>query len=357
MKLPYLLLIVCLLAACAPATIATPVPEALPSPRVLYSAKPSVTPFPSPTRAPTWTPEPSVTPAGLLFTPDPNSQYSIPALRLRQYGGGQVENLGVMGENDYFIRYSIRYPSDGLSIYGFMNVPKGQGPFPIIIGLHGYADPLEYESLDYTTGTMDDIAKDGYIVLHPNLRNFRPSDSGDALFRAGYAIDVLNLIALARDSAGKPGLFEQANANRIGIWGHSMGAGIALKVAVISPLVRAILLYAGTSGDEQKNSQFFNNFVGSPENQREILSSPETFAIVSPDRFYRGISAAVQLHHGTADSVIPIDWASENCQSMRAAGVRVECYFYDGADHTFRIRYLVDYGPRVTAFFAENLKK
>ena len=348
------LLILSLLIACAPT--ATPMP--MPVVRLItLTPAPTLTTYPTPTRAPTWTPEPTGTVAASISTPDPYSRYSIAALRLRSYGGGEVESLGIFSQNDTFARYSIRYPSDGLNISGFMNIPLGTGPFPVIIAIHGYVNPAGYQTLDYTTDSADDLALQGYIVIHPNLRNFPPSDQGDVLFRTGYAIDVLNLIALVKQNAGRPGLFEKANASRIGIWSHSMGGGVALKVAVISHDIRAILLYASVSGDEQKNSQLFNFMVGDSENQQEMLSSPETFAAVSPVTYYRDIAAAIQIHHGTGDTVIPIAWAEETCQELKAAGRDAQCFYYDGAEHTFRIRYLVDFGQRVDDFFAKYLKQ
>jgi dienelactone hydrolase len=277
-------------------------------------------------------------------------------MRQRRYGGGDIDNLGTMGQTDGFARYSIGYPSDGLKIYGFVDVPFGNGPFPIIIALHGYVNPLEYQTLDYTADAADGLAREGYLVVHPNLRNFPPSDNGDVMFRAGYAVDVLNLIVLLQDKAGKPGLFEKANAGKIGIWAHSMGGDIALKVAVISPYVKAIFLYAPMSGDEQKNSQFFNFMVGSPENQKEMLVSPEIFKSVSPATYYNDVSAAIQIHHGTGDTTIPIAWAQETCQELKDAGRKVECFYYDGAEHTFRARYMTDFGQRMDAFFTKYLK-
>jgi uncharacterized protein len=356
MKLVSALLILCLLIACAPTP--TPAPAA-PTPIVrlaTFTPAPTVTPYPTPTRAPTWTPEATAT-AAVVSTPDPNSAYSIAALRLRAYGGGEIENLGLMAKNDILARYSIRYPSDGLNIHGFLSIPFGKGPFPVIIVIHGYVNPGEYQTIDYTTDAADGLVSQGYIVIHPDLRNFPPSDSGDVMFRAGYAIDVLNLIALVQQTAGRPGLLEQANAGRIGIWSHSMGGDIALKVAVISHDVKAILLYAPMSGDEQKNSQFFNFMTGNSENQQEMLASPETFASVSPDHYYKDITAAIQLHHGTGDTVIPIAWAEETCQELKDAGSHVECFYYDGAEHTFRTRYLVSFSPRMDEFFAKYLKQ
>jgi dienelactone hydrolase len=76
-----------------------------------------------------------------------------------------------------FSRYYITYTSDGLTIHGFVDVPHGDGPFPVVIALHGYIPASEYETLDYSTRYADSIARKGYIVLHPNMRNFPPSDS------------------------------------------------------------------------------------------------------------------------------------------------------------------------------------
>ncbi|HEY3312811.1 MAG TPA: dienelactone hydrolase family protein [Anaerolineales bacterium] len=356
MKWTALFLVLALLVSCAPAA-SLPDATSLPSPVARHTAQPSVTPFPSPTRAPTWTPEPAATTAGLLITPSPNSQYGILALRVRQYGGGQVENLGNMGNFNGFTRYHIRYPSDGLNIDGFANIPRGDGPFPIIIVLHGYTDPSTYETLDYTTDAADNLAGQGYIVLHPSYRNFPPSDSGDTLFRVGYAIDVLNLIAIVQQSARQPGLFEHANPSKIGLWAHSMGGDIALKVAEISPYIKAVLLYSSMSGDEKINSKFFKNYTGSPENNLELQASDQEFALISPDHYYQNITAAIQIHHGKADSVVPVSVAEETCQKMKDARLDIRCYYYDGADHTFLRRDTQEFSPRVVTFFAKYLKK
>jgi hypothetical protein len=127
MKLVSALLILCLLMACAPQVTAptlTPRPTRIPSTR---TPAPSVTPYPTPTRAPTWTPEPTPTAQISISTSDPFNAYTMYMLRMRQYGGGEAENLATMAKADSFIRYSIRYPSDGLKVYGFMSVPFGKG--------------------------------------------------------------------------------------------------------------------------------------------------------------------------------------------------------------------------------------
>jgi dienelactone hydrolase len=267
-----------------------------------------------------------------------------------------LEQVDDLGQADGFHRYSIRYPSDGLTIGGFIDIPDGDGPFPVIIALHGYVPPEKYRLLDYTTDAADGLAQAGYFVIHPALRNFPPSDNGDVRFRVGYAIDVLNLIALVQKTAGKPGLLQQANARPLGIWSHNLGGGIALKVAVVSKAVKAILLYAPLSGDEQKNSQFFYDLAQTEANTQELQTPADVFASLSADHYYRDVTAAIQVHYGTADTVVPPDWSDETCKKLQAAHVQVDCFTYDGAEHTFRAVYLDVFGPRMSDFFAKYLK-
>ncbi len=349
------LLLIIFLGACAPAPVLTEptfVPTLYPGTK---TPVPSVTPFPTPTRAPTWTPEVSATPAESGPSFSAYDQYTIPALRQRQYGGGFLTELNTMGKHEKFTRYLFQYPSDGLVIAGYVNVPAGKGPFPVIIVLHGYSDPDKYETLDYITDAADALTTDGYIVVHPNYRNFLPSSKGDALFRVGYAVDVLNLISLINQYTGKPGMFQKAKADRIGLWAHSLGGEIALRVGVISPDVKAIMLYAPMSGDEKKNSQLMASLQQSIYTQKEMLASDEDFALISPSNYYKFITASVQVHHGDSDSIIPVDWSIETCKALRDAGRDVECYYYEGAEHTFVSRYFKDMGNRVNRFFETYL--
>jgi len=287
----------------------------------------SSTPSPTPTLAPSAT-----------LTPAPYEQYTIEFLRGRMYGGGNIEVLETMEETDSFTRYLIRYPSDELNIYGFANVPKGEGPFPAIIAIHGFVDPATYETLDYTAPAIDRITQAGYIVIHPNLRNYPPSDNGDNLFRIGMTIDVLNLIALVKSEAGAAELFTTAIPENIGLLGHSLGGNIAMRVLIVSSDVKDTVLYATMSGDEMKNAQLLFDTSSDPTFQTELATSPAVIERISPMYYYSDITSPIQLHHGTADTTVPVAWAEETCNAVTAAGVQIECLYYLEEDHTFRRR-------------------
>ncbi len=309
------------LAACIPAIQA---PVATPT----FAA----TPLGTATQVPTGilTLSPTLSP-----TPDPYFAWTIDYLRSRTYGGGQIKFLEVLGQNLYFTRYLIRYPSDGLNIYGFANIPNEAGTYPVIIALHGYIDPALYNTLDYTMHYADALASAGYIVLHPNLRGYAPSDSGENLFRVGMAIDVLNLIALIQSQSGGTDPLGTANPDRIGLWGHSMGGGITTRVLTVTDDVKAAVLYAAMSGDERKNYEAIYQWSEQARGLEELNIPVEILNRISPAFFFRDINTAVSIHHGLADPLVPLDWSVTTCDQLTALGKTVQCHYYENMPHTF----------------------
>lgn len=51
--------------------------------------------------------------------------------------------------------------------------------------------------------------------------------------------------------------------------------------------------------------------------------------------FIEDISAAVSIHHGTADAEVPLAWSKDLCERLTDLGKTVECYFYSDQPHTF----------------------
>ena len=242
------------------------------------------------------------------------SPYSQEALAKREYGQGELTVEYPWHNEAEFTRYYITYDSDDLTIHGFVNIPKGKGPFPVVIALHGYIPPSEYQTLDYSTRYADAIAQNGYIVLHPNMRNFPPSDSPGRTrdFQAGYVVDVMNLLAYVKKEAGQKGsIFEAADLSRMGIWGHSLGGGVALRVTNLVPEIKATVLYGAVS------QRYTNDAAG--------------FSVYD----LSATDAAFSVHHGTADPTVSVTWSEQLCKQLEEAGRDYECFFYEDAPHTF----------------------
>ena len=311
--------------------IATPLPTVIPT------SFPTATQIPSPTWPAASQPSPTTT-LPPSATPDPYAQYSIKALAARAKGGGELEIVETLENNDQFARYLITYPSDGLTIYGFMNVPHDGTDFPVALVLHGYVPPEEYETVAYTRRYADALVEAGYLVIHPNFRNYPPSDSGPDAFRVGFAQDVLNLIAIIREQSQDPaGPLRRADADNIHLWGHSMGGGVALRVITVNnaAYMKAAVLYGSMSGDERLNygriQQWSNNTRGS----FELNAPPEALAAISPIEHLDRITTPISIHHSYADERVPVEWSEDLCARLEARQHPVECFFYNDAPHTF----------------------
>jgi len=293
-------------------------PVAFPQPTFVLSTPTVVTPTPLPTS-----------------TLAPYEGYTIDYLRNRTYGGGAIQVLETLTENDSFTSYSIHYASDGLNIFGFMNVPKGTGPFPIILSIHGYAAYGNYDLFNPAQDSADVLAANQFIVIRPGLRNHPPSDTGDNLLRIGMTVDVMNLIALLKAKETLPPELANANTERIGLWGTSMGGEIGLRVITLSPDIKAAVLYSPLSGDSERNSRQLYEITRDEEFARDFTIPLEMLDRISPVYHYHKITSAVQLHHGTEDTTAPISWAVETCDFLKAAAVQVDCIFYQDAGHVF----------------------
>lgn len=342
-----LLVLLVALAACGPLGVEAPTQPPTATPIATRTVEPTATPTATSTVTPTVTPSP---------TPDPYAGLTVTDLAARSYGGGELRVEETLAVTAAFTRTLVTYPSDGVTIYGFMNVPQGEGAFPVVLVLHGYVDPDVYATLTYTTRYADDLARAGYLVIHPNYRNYPPSDIGPDRFRVGMAIDVLNLTALVREQAGQPGPLQRANPDAIGLWGHSMGGGIALRVITVDPDVRAAVLYGSMSGDEKKNYEKILEWSGGERGDEELDTPEEALQRISPIFHLERIQAAVSVHHGEADDTVPPEWSAELCGRLEGLAKSVECFTYPDLAHVFWGEGDQLFTQRALDFFARYLR-
>lgn len=353
------------LAACAtPAPESTPTRAAVVSTAtnvILYTRVPTATatatdtPTFTPTRTPTRTntPTPTQTP-----TPHPDLiGVTIEGLRARAYPGGQIRITNTITVTDAYTRTYITFPSDGLTISGLMHVPFGQGPFPVVILNHGYIPPSQYVTGSDTYRPADILARNGYLTISPDMRGYARSDSGLNLFRSGYMIDALNAAASAKS-------LPYADAKNIGMWGHSMGGGVTTRAMVVSPLIKAHVLYAPVSADVRIR-RFAGGLSGaSGVDDSELYDSyaywtrkPELVDAVSPINFFRYVTAPVQIHIGQIDTTTPPEWSRAIRDELSKQGKYVEYYEYPRQAHAFIGNGWSLFNQRVVAFFDKYLKK
>lgn len=327
---------------------------------------------PSPIPAETFTPSPTPTIEELIFP------YTIDGLRQHDYQSGEIHTRSALDENEKYNSYLIDYPSDGLTITGVMQIPKGAGPFPVILMNHGFFSRSVYNSGDGTDRSSAYLAEHGYITLASDYRSWGGSDIGESLFYSGQVIDVINLLNAIPS-------IRQADPNRVGMWGHSMGGGITMKVLTIDSRIKAVVLYSPVSADfadiiarwgngcfgdiaEGEQSIGCNSAdvvpLDLPSNLQDAYriagQNADMLKEVSPFYHLENVTAPIQIHYGTEDGKVlsgtPPQWSVGLTQALRDAGKQVEMYQYEGERHSFIGEPWFVFMGRVLRFFDSNLK-
>lgn len=308
----------------------------------------TVAPPPTATSAPTLslteTPVPTFTPLPTA-TPIPHP-LEISAMRARDYPGSDIVIEAELDPGVGYSRYYVSYLSEGLKIYALMTVPNGEKPptgWPVVVFNHGYIPPDVYVTTERYVAYVDLIARNGYIVFRSDYRGHDRSEgqAGGAYSRPDYTIDVLNAVASMKR-------YPDADPNRIGMWGHSMGGYITLRSMVITGDIKAGVIWAGvvasypdllynwrrgptaSPDSTPRPGSWRSSFVdtyGSPE------ENPEFWNSISANSYLAEISGPIQLHHGTADTDVPVAFSETLFYQMLAAEQYVELYKYDGDNH------------------------
>jgi dienelactone hydrolase len=295
------------------------------------------------------------TPPATTPIPGAYEQYTIEYLRSRTYGGGTLDMLKKVWQEKTFTKYLAKYSSDGLTIYTLVNLPNDEKIHPVIVTIHGYESAEIYDLYQDSGGIDNKLARQGYITVHPAMRNYPPSSSGDNLFRVGQTIDVLNLIAVIKAQSGQPGLLEHANAQRLGVEGSSTGGGVALRILTVNTDVKAAVLYAAISGDERRNVPLFERHTHDPQFAGETGVPDSILAGISPSSYYSFITVPVLLAHGINDPSVPVDWGRETCDLLKSASVNTTCNFYQKAGHLFTGTNLDLFITRMVEFYRKYL--
>lgn len=310
-------------------------------------------------------------------TPHPMTPYTIRGMRQRTYPGGPIDVLALQEENESYRRYYIAYPSDGLVITGVMNIPRRQGPLPVLILLHGYFERDQYWSGADTWQLADFFARNGYLTIAPDYRSWGASDHGASFFHTGLVADTINLIS------SLPSL-PQADTERVAMFGHSMGGGIATKVLLVDSRPAAAVLYSPNSADDvdliarwgpgclpgQSQAEGDHCNPGEvipselpPEMVEAYLaaaSDPEMLRRIAPIYHLEALSVPVQIHSGEADGELlvhtPPQWAHKLAGALQASGKEVEFYSYAGQGHYFQSPAWDQMSGRALDFLDRHLK-
>jgi dipeptidyl aminopeptidase/acylaminoacyl peptidase len=271
-------------------------------------------------------------------SPTPLHPLTIETMRARDYPGSDITIEQILDPGSNYQRYITSYQSDGLKIYALMTVPDGDKPptgWPVIVFNHGYIPPGQYRTTERYVAYQDALARAGYITFKSDYRGHGNSEgTPSGHFAPGYTVDVLNAV-------GSLMKYPDADAKRIGMWGHSLGGEMTLRAMVINQDIKAGVIWAGTVAppSEQMGMWGAGTHGGSgalgqlTEQYGTPQENPGFWASLSATSYLSDLSGPVQLHHGDADPEVPLHWSQVLYDQIIQAGQVAEFYMYPGSDH------------------------
>jgi dipeptidyl aminopeptidase/acylaminoacyl peptidase len=347
----------------------TAIPQPVEVSKTALSPTPTSTRTPDPTETATRTITPSRT---FTYTPSPTATpiphpMEIEAMRRGSYPGSQIVIEKELERGANYRRYYAWYLSEGLKIYGLLTIPLVQMPvggYPALVFLHGYIAPAEYRTTERYLAYTDWLSRNGYVVYKIDLRGHDRSEgiAQGAYSTPGYTVDVLNAVASLQQNP-------QVNPEKIGMWGHSMGGFLTLRAMVILKQIKVGVIWAGLVCNyadmfyrwrpvtaSSTPSPTFRGWradwiqqYGMPE------EAPDFWNSISANSFLTDLSGPLQLHHGTADTNVPLVFSEELASDVEKAGGTVELYTYEGDNHNLSNSFIVAM-TRTVKFFDEYLK-
>jgi len=222
---------------------------------------------------------------------------------------------------------------DGVELDGWLYLPsETDGPFPVVISLHGGPEAQERPRLD---GVYQSLVENGVAVIAPNVRGssgrgpaFAALDDGE--LRIGAVRDVGATIDFLVDSGvGDP--------DRIGVIGWSYGGYLALAALARQPERFAA---AGIISGFADFEVFFEHTAswrskaalleyGDPERDLEMLRK------ISPISSVSRIQAPTLLIHGARDRNVPASEAERVVEVLRSHQCRAELLLFPEEGHHF----------------------
>ncbi|MCX6704830.1 MAG: prolyl oligopeptidase family serine peptidase, partial [Candidatus Woesebacteria bacterium] len=240
----------------------------------------------------------------------------------------------------FTMKFSPDFSENLKNTIGMINIPKGIGPFPVIVMFRGYVDQKTYITGQGTSPSAAVFAQNGFITIAPDFLGYGGSDSeAENIFESRFQtyVTAATLLKSVSDPAFAKATAGKWDLKNIFLWGHSNGGQVALTTLEITgvdyptvlwapvgrPFPASILYYIDEADDGGKL------IIG------KLAEFNETYdaAKFSLTGYLDKIKAPVLLNQGTADTSVPVWWSDSLVKTLKTGGVDITYIKYPGANH------------------------
>jgi dipeptidyl aminopeptidase/acylaminoacyl peptidase len=278
---------------------------------------------------------------------------------MHDFGSGSTRKLTDLGSVEDGVEPELhRFESfDGESIPVFLFRPEGEGPFPVVVVVHGGPEGQwrPWYSSGFGALTQYLVAR-GYAVAAPNVRGSsgygkRFEHLDDVEKRLDSVADLASLHAWL---AARP----EIDGSRAVVYGRSYGGYMVLAALAFQPeLWAAGIEFVGISNLRTflENTSAWRR--AAREREYGPLSDPELLERLSPWSRLDSIRAPLFIEHGRNDPRVPVSESEAIHAELVRRGVRCELVIYEDEGHSVeKLANRVDAFERAVAFLDEVLE-
>ena len=226
------------------------------------------------------------------------------------------------------VRY-INYPArDGQNIPGYLTVPNGEPPFPLVVMPHGGPFVREVVLFDEWAQLL---ANNGYMVLQPQYRGSR--GYGKTFYQSAFINGGQGGRIMQDDKDDgvayliKEGLTTKDN---VAMFGWSYGGYAALVAASRTPQAyQCVIAGAAVSDPEMQVNYYRYRLRGSGKIEQLSMWDDS----ISPMQEIDKINVPILLIHGDVDQRVPVEHAEKYLDALKDAGKPHSYVELKGADH------------------------
>jgi dipeptidyl aminopeptidase/acylaminoacyl peptidase len=246
---------------------------------------------------------------------------------------------------------------DGEPVPVFLFLPEGEGPFPVVVTVHGGPESQWRPWYSSGFGALTQyLVGRGYAVAAPNVRGSsgygkRFEHLDDVEKRLDSVEDLASLHAWL---SARP----EIDGSRAVVYGRSYGGYMVLAALAFQPeLWAAGIEFVGISNLRTflENTSVWRR--AAREREYGPLSDPELLERLSPWSRLDAIKAPLFIEHGRNDPRVPVSESEAIHEELLRRGVRCELVIYEDEGHMVeKLTNRVDVFERSTAFLDEVLE-
>jgi dipeptidyl aminopeptidase/acylaminoacyl peptidase len=246
--------------------------------------------------------------------------------------------LGGIDETDLTAPELIHYPThDGREIPAWLYRPEGEGPFPVILSIHGGPEWQERPTYNYA-GFYQYLLTRGIGIMAPNVRGSTGyGKSYQKLIHHDWGGAELGDFKAAADYL--KGL-DWVDGDRLGVYGGSFGGFATLSCVTRLPeywaaavdIVGPSNLVTFAKAVPPTWRRFMDQWVGNPETEVDFLMER------SPITYVDQVTAPLFVIQGANDPRVVKGESDQIVERLRARGVEVKYDVYEDEGHGFTRR-------------------